>query len=71
MAKFEVKFSETVFLPYYIDNGKMVFVTDGTSKDNHRISFKQEYEAQAFCKKHRCGYMQIYTKRFEYKLDKK
>lgn len=68
MARFEVKSSESVFLPYYNDNGKIVFVKDGA--DMKRISFSKEYEAQAWCRKHRCGYIQMFTKRFEYKLDK-
>ena len=70
MAKFEVKHSESVFLPYYIDGNKIVYVMDGNSNENRRISFNGEVACQQFCKKHRCGYMQIFTKRYEYKLER-
>ncbi len=70
MAKFTVRHNESVFLPYFVENNKIVYVMDGTSADNRRISFKSEVACQQFCKKHRCGYMVIYTKRVEYNYER-
>lgn len=70
MAKFSVLYNESVFLPYYTENNKIVYVSDGNTNDNRRISFNTETACQQFCKKHRCGYIQIYTKRYEYKLER-
>ena len=55
MAKFTVRHNESVFLPYFVENNKIVYVTDGTTADNRRISFKSEGACQQFCRKHRCG----------------